>query len=570
MLDSVNTFSCSLLTYVIIGATFPLSSHAKETGTIASRVDRGELTPVEYTAKWCGARALWMLLVAFDSDELEFEDVLAQCESTPEQNAKGELSLLQLVHAAKNYGYVAQGFSVDSVTKLDRPCLTVHRIRSRDDNTPADQIDLHVRIFLRADNEFVYYIDPFRPRRLIRSPIPYFEQSWTSHCLIVQAGSIEFSGANEVNILLGLCLITLACLLLFLTLPRPSVLILSFSIFALSLLSGCNSQQSDRVSRTSAIEFDDLDIRRSEAVPTGEFVTENFKFVNIGSVPIRISHIDKSCSCTVEDYSNAEVMPGESSSLSVTVNGDGIVGEYTTRVIVHFDEKREEGQLDWTPNGEIALSCGFTFLPKVSIVPRRLDFQRAFVRESEEKLLQAVYRCPRESNGTLSFDTKSKFFQTRIISAERKSHESYDEWIYQIGVEFCGKTAGTPERDTINILDNRGKTIEIVTVFGRSKSRMFEVEPASLAVANDTGTVVVKVSSVDMPDENEGFKFRVEDPTINCVVSPLENGEFKLSFSVTKEPERRIVNSNLVVSMNGEMQESVFVPLVLVNPRTSN
>lgn len=61
-------------------------------------------------------------------------------------------------------------------------------------------------------------------------------------------------------------------------------------------------------------------------VTSGEKVTYNFKFKNIGKSPLIISNAEASCGCTVPEYPSKPVNPGEDGVIKVVFDSSGKTG----------------------------------------------------------------------------------------------------------------------------------------------------------------------------------------------------------------------------------------------------
>ena len=69
-------------------------------------------------------------------------------------------------------------------------------------------------------------------------------------------------------------------------------------------------------------------------IKSGDVVTHEFKFKNVGDADLVISQAKGSCGCTEPEYSKAPLKPGESSILKVTFNSDGMAGQLAKTVTV--------------------------------------------------------------------------------------------------------------------------------------------------------------------------------------------------------------------------------------------
>lgn len=64
----------------------------------------------------------------------------------------------------------------------------------------------------------------------------------------------------------------------------------------------------------------------------GDVGTTEFTFTNEGEVPLIISSAQGSCGCTVPEYSNAPIGPGEEGTITVRFNSQGKPGNQTKTV----------------------------------------------------------------------------------------------------------------------------------------------------------------------------------------------------------------------------------------------
>jgi hypothetical protein len=64
----------------------------------------------------------------------------------------------------------------------------------------------------------------------------------------------------------------------------------------------------------------------------GDVGTTEFTFTNEGEVPLIISSAQGSCGCTVPEYSNAPIGPGEEGTITVRFNSAGKPGNQTKTV----------------------------------------------------------------------------------------------------------------------------------------------------------------------------------------------------------------------------------------------
>lgn len=75
-------------------------------------------------------------------------------------------------------------------------------------------------------------------------------------------------------------------------------------------------------------------------VPEGEQVTHDFTFTNNGKTPLLISAATGSCGCTVADYPQEPVMPGESDVIKVLFNSVNKQGHVEKSLSVTTNSQR--------------------------------------------------------------------------------------------------------------------------------------------------------------------------------------------------------------------------------------
>ncbi len=73
-------------------------------------------------------------------------------------------------------------------------------------------------------------------------------------------------------------------------------------------------------------------------IPLNNPVTYEFKFTNVGTEPIIISKVESNCGCTVPQYTQTPVKPGEEGSVSITYNASS-ASHFTKSVRVFSNAK---------------------------------------------------------------------------------------------------------------------------------------------------------------------------------------------------------------------------------------
>lgn len=111
---------------------------------------------------------------------------------------------------------------------------------------------------------------------------------------------------------------------------------LLFGTFLCIALLGCNSNQEAEVGQKTTIEIDL--IHDAGEVVKGEMITAKFKIKNTGDYPLVIAEVKGSCSCTVAEYPEDPLQPGETSEVIAHVNtdktGTGIINK-SVRIVAN-------------------------------------------------------------------------------------------------------------------------------------------------------------------------------------------------------------------------------------------
>ncbi len=106
-----------------------------------------------------------------------------------------------------------------------------------------------------------------------------------------------------------------------------------FLFAAIILLGSCSSSPSaGEIGQYTTMEVE----KRFDAgtVAKGEVVQATFTLKNTGEYPLIIADVKEACSCTVSEYPEEPIAPGESGTLSASVNtdrtGKGIISKPIT------------------------------------------------------------------------------------------------------------------------------------------------------------------------------------------------------------------------------------------------
>ena len=122
---------------------------------------------------------------------------------------------------------------------------------------------------------------------------------------------------------------------------RTSESVLRFPVICLllvSLLTGCSRKKVDVNPGPAQILFDVSEVYLGEIEGKGK-TEADVTFYNIGSEPLVIHDVRTSCHCTVADYPKKPIGPGDSGTLHVTLDAEGISGHFTRSVTVYSNTK---------------------------------------------------------------------------------------------------------------------------------------------------------------------------------------------------------------------------------------
>lgn len=81
-------------------------------------------------------------------------------------------------------------------------------------------------------------------------------------------------------------------------------------------------------------------------VDEGEVVTHVFKFTNVGEGPLVIQNARGSCGCTVPNYSDKPVAPGETGEITVNFNTSGRPNAQSKTVTILANTEPAQTQLN--------------------------------------------------------------------------------------------------------------------------------------------------------------------------------------------------------------------------------
>lgn len=94
-----------------------------------------------------------------------------------------------------------------------------------------------------------------------------------------------------------------------------------------------NSAEGKKADKQAEITFETTEHNFGQVI-SGEVVSYNFKFKNTGNANLIISKVSSSCGCTVTDYPEEPIKPGEEKYLEVTFDSDNRSGFQSKSVVV--------------------------------------------------------------------------------------------------------------------------------------------------------------------------------------------------------------------------------------------
>ena len=97
--------------------------------------------------------------------------------------------------------------------------------------------------------------------------------------------------------------------------------IISFSLLV-TLLASCGGSTDVSIGDKTTMEINE--VFDAGDVVKGEMVTAEFTIKNTGDYPLVIGEVKGSCSCTVAEYPESPLAPGESGIISAHVNTDKV------------------------------------------------------------------------------------------------------------------------------------------------------------------------------------------------------------------------------------------------------
>ncbi len=109
-------------------------------------------------------------------------------------------------------------------------------------------------------------------------------------------------------------------------------------IFGLFLLASCGGNTDVSVGNKTTMSIEE-EFLAGEVIK-GEMITAKFHIENTGEFPLVIGEVSGSCTCTVADYPEDPIMPGEKGEILAHVNtdktGTGVINK-SVRVVANTE-----------------------------------------------------------------------------------------------------------------------------------------------------------------------------------------------------------------------------------------
>lgn len=114
--------------------------------------------------------------------------------------------------------------------------------------------------------------------------------------------------------------------------------ILSYMLVLLCSISIVWAQQKGEAD----IKFDKTTHNFGTFSESNPVVTHTFTFTNVGNAPLVIHQAVASCGCTVPEFTEEPVLPGEKGTVKVTYNGEGrYPGHFKKSITIRTNGKTE-------------------------------------------------------------------------------------------------------------------------------------------------------------------------------------------------------------------------------------
>jgi len=98
----------------------------------------------------------------------------------------------------------------------------------------------------------------------------------------------------------------------------------------------------------SSIEWIDSTDQNLGTIKEGQVVDLSWRFKNVGTKPLIITHVSAGCGCTVPDPPKEPIAPGKEGKIEAKFNTSGQTGNPMKSVIVRANTKQQEYQLNFS------------------------------------------------------------------------------------------------------------------------------------------------------------------------------------------------------------------------------
>ena len=253
-------------------------------------------------------------------------------------------------------------------------------------------------------------------------------------------------------------------------------------------------------------------------------VTHNFEFRNTGNEPLVISKVRTSCGCTVPEYSEAPIAPGETGHVKITFNPSGRPGKFSKAINVYTNTIPERTILRIVGNvvqdkvvpdmqyayriGDVALKSLHLSMSKV-VKGRIMEDSMEVVNVGAEPLVPRVVNVPQHLTVTFSPDTLTKG-QVGVMRIAYNP-DAIDDWGYRRD-EF--NIVGTVSENT-PLEDTHYNTITVSGVLQE------DFEAYTAEQLEQAPILVVGRQSVDFKVVEGTKKVQREIYVVNAGYSPL-------------------------------------------------
>ncbi|NQX90838.1 MAG: DUF1573 domain-containing protein, partial [Flavobacteriales bacterium] len=91
----------------------------------------------------------------------------------------------------------------------------------------------------------------------------------------------------------------------------------------------------------------DKKVLKLDPIQEDSVLNLTFPFENKGDVPLIISNYKVECSCTVVEYPQTPILPGETGTINVTFNSSGKVGWQYRKILLFANVKKGQSEIEF-------------------------------------------------------------------------------------------------------------------------------------------------------------------------------------------------------------------------------